>query len=178
MQNKYDNKYCHILNTTTLVVNPGEWQHNGLMHDSIDDLLNESRVFYHALVNIGEKLHSEEDLSLGMRAVLETLSGDGPQTVPEMAKARRVTRQRVQALVDALKARGYVTARANPAHKRSVVIALTDPGAEVIARMKQRERQYISERLEVGKNTPTSAGQITSALKTLRTLRAHLERGL
>lgn len=178
MQNRYDNSYCHILNTTTLVVNPGEWQHNGPMQDPIDDLLNESRVFYHALVNIGERLHSGEDLSLGMRAVLETLSSDGPQTVPEMAKARRVTRQRVQALVDALKARGYVTARANPAHKRSVVITLTDPGAEVIARMKQRERQYITDSLEAGKSTPTSPRQITAAMKTLRALREQLERGL
>ncbi len=148
------------------------------MQDPIDALLNETRVFYHALVNIGERLHADDGLSLGMRAILETLAVDGPQTVPEMARARRVSRQRVQALVDALKTRGYVRAVTNPAHKRSVVITLSRAGARVIASMKRREREYIASHLETEFAGQTSAARIRAALNTLRALREQLERDL
>ena len=148
------------------------------MDKTIDDLLNETRVFYNALVNIGETLHAEEPLSLGMRAILELLSREGPQTVPDMARARRVTRQRVQTLVDGLKDRGFATARPNPEHKRSVMIDLTPSGTAVIERMKAREREYITAHLDQTSGTALSDRNLRTTLRVLRTLREQLERSL
>lgn len=148
------------------------------MTEPVDDLLSEARVFYHTLVNVGERLHEDEELSLGMRAILERLAADGPRTVPEMARARRVTRQRVQALVDALKQRGYVKAGPNPAHRRSVVIALTPAGRDVIDRMKRREQAYLAEHLDPTVAPAISEPRVAAALETLRSLREQLEEGL
>ena len=41
------------------------------MDGSLDDLIYEVRVFYQSLVQVVEKLHNDQNMSLGMRAVLE-----------------------------------------------------------------------------------------------------------
>lgn len=162
----------------TTVVNLPTNADNGAMIDPLDDLLSEARVFYHTLVRVGERLHENEELSLGMRAILERLVADGPQTVPDMARARRVTRQRIQALVDALKHHGYVQASPNPAHRRSVVIELTADGRQIIARMQRREQNFLAANVDPGADPAVSNARIAAAVDTLRVLGEQLEGGL
>lgn len=68
-------------------------------------------------------------LTMPMRAVLEVLHFGGPQTVPQLGRALWITRQGIQRIVNEAKQLGYVETRANPGHKRSHLIALTEKGA-------------------------------------------------
>lgn len=68
------------------------------------------------------------DLTVPMRAVLERLHVDGPQTVPTIARSLHVTRQGVQTLVDDARELGLVETRPNPSHRRSHLVALTEQG--------------------------------------------------
>jgi DNA-binding MarR family transcriptional regulator len=116
----------------------------------VESLLNEVRMLFHRAVQVAEELHSEEEVSLGMRAVLEFLLREGPATVPEIARRRFVTRQHIQTLANAVVERGLATLEPNPAHRRSRLVALTPAGRALIERMRRRELQlYVRTDFEV-----------------------------
>lgn len=138
------------------------------MRQATESLIDEVRLLFHALVQIGDQLHAGSDISMGMRAVLEYLEREGATTVPDMARARRVTRQRIQTLVNALLERGLVGKTANPSHVRSPLIALTDAGAARIRRMREREGEALDVALP--------ERRIRDAEATLRELRETLEK--
>jgi len=92
------------------------------------ELLGETRLLFHALKQWSEILHAPLGMTAAMRGVLELILLGGPATVPSMARARGVSRQHIQQQVDALRGRGFVERKENPAHKRSTMIALTDKG--------------------------------------------------
>src|SRR5579859_6069265 len=71
---------------------------------------------------------SEYGLSVPLRAVLERLWADGPQTVPQVARSLLVPRQVAQRLADEAAARGLLRWAPNPAHRRSKLAALTEAG--------------------------------------------------
>lgn len=109
----------------------------------------------------------------GRWGLMRALAEDGPQTVPQLARARPVARQRIQKIVDELAAEGLVELRDNPAHRRSRLVALTPAGAAVCA--------------DIGRHVEDSVGalladlrprEIRSAVRTLRVLREGLAAGL
>lgn len=79
------------------------------------------------------------ELTVRMRAVLEILHRHGEQTVPEIAARLEIKRQYVQLMVNETLAGGFVEQRANPRHRRSPLIALTDRGRDLIAAIIARE---------------------------------------
>lgn len=137
------------------------------MTTEVEDLIYEVRVLYQSLLQLGNDIHSDSPVSMGMRAVLEYLSRFGDVTVPDMARARHVTRQRIQALVNDLVAIGLVTSRDNPASRRSPLITLTKAGARELTNMRRREGR----RLEVA----ISLARLKQARRTLIELREALE---
>ena len=64
----------------------------------------------------------------GVGGFLRSLKLDGPQTVPQLARARPVARQRIQRLADECAEAGLVVFVTNPAHKRSKLVELTASG--------------------------------------------------
>lgn len=110
--------------------------------DAIEALLDQVRLLWHVTVQAAERLHEEEAVTLGMRAVLEFLAQNGPTAVPAIARRRRVTRQHIQALVDDLLHSRLVSLDANPAHRRSPLVRLAPEGRKTIERIKQRERRF------------------------------------
>jgi DNA-binding MarR family transcriptional regulator len=104
-------------------------------------------------------------LSVGVRAVLSLLSGNGPMTVPQMGRAQALSRQFVQRMVNEAAARSLVEAVANPAHKRSSLIRLTADGAAAIAAVTGHERALL--RPAGGDLTDSD---ITACLRVLRRL--------
>ena len=78
-------------------------------------------------------------LTVGLRAVLELLLARGPLTVPQVAREFAVTRQSVQALVDAGAARGLVALVENPQHRRSHFVTVTELGRRTFADAHDRE---------------------------------------
>lgn len=103
------------------------------------------RATFNRLKAFGEQLHSDLEITTAMRAVMETLSVSGAMTVPQIAKAKSVTRQHIQLLADALCEAGLATVNENPAHKRSSLIALTDKGKRAFVKMTAREAPVIAE---------------------------------
>jgi DNA-binding MarR family transcriptional regulator len=101
-------------------------------------------LLFHRLRAIGDDLHAEHGITTPMRGVMHSLFDGGPQTVPQMAAARPVSRQHIQTQVDALAARGLVATVPNPAHKRSSHIALTDAGREAFESMRKKEIETLS----------------------------------
>ncbi|MET0417473.1 MAG: MarR family transcriptional regulator [Actinoplanes sp.] len=86
-----------------------------------------------------------EGLSVGVRAVLTLLRGQGPMTVPQMGRAQALSRQFVQRMVNEAAARDLVEAVPNPAHKRSSLIRLTPSGRSLIDAVLDRERATLSQ---------------------------------
>src|SRR5262245_16430131 len=139
-------------------------------HDlPIEELIDEVRLLWNRLIQLGEELHADEPITLGMRAVLEYLLRNGPTTVPDIARNRRVTRQHIQQLVNPLLERGLATIAANPSHRRSGLVALTASGEETIRRIKTREGE-----LYAATNFGLSDAELRRAAATLRTVRAAL----
>jgi DNA-binding MarR family transcriptional regulator len=82
-------------------------------------------------------------LSVGVRAVMNLLREHGPMTVPQMGRAQALSRQFVQRMVNEAAARGLVETTANPVHKRSPLIRLTDEGAAAITALIAHERALL-----------------------------------
>jgi len=128
------------------------------------ELFNETRLLFHTLKSWAETLHGNPELTIGMRAVLELLLLGGSATVPDMARARRVSRQHIQQQVDALLQGGFVDRGVNPAHKRSPIISLSDKGRAQIQNMRADELDALR-RIQVGVSDEAmqEAAQVLSA---------------
>jgi DNA-binding MarR family transcriptional regulator len=133
----------------------------------LEELLNEVRLLYQSMVQLGEQVHAESRISMGMRGVLEYLARQGEATAPQMARDRRVSRQRIQTLVDALLEMRLVERRANPASRRSPLIALTAEGRSTIRKMRRREGQHM--------RTAVPDADLGAAAAVLRGVRESLE---
>lgn len=112
-----------------------------------------------------------EGLGVGMRAVLEVLHDHGPLTVPAIADRLDLARQGVQRHVNDLLVRGHVEQRRNPAHRRSVLIALTANGAEVIARVTADELDHLA-----AMAPECTEREIAAAVKVLQALNRDVRR--
>ncbi|MEV4704631.1 MarR family winged helix-turn-helix transcriptional regulator [Actinoplanes sp. NPDC049316] len=119
--------------------------------------LNSARV-----VEAAVKPHA---LTVGMRAVLEVLSDHGPATVPAIGSRLDLARQGVQRHVDDLVRLGHAEIRANPAHRRSVLVALTTEGAGLIARIRDDELHHLA--AMAPECTPEEIATATKVLQAL-----------
>jgi len=71
----------------------------------------------------------------GEFGILRALACDGPQTVPDMARSRPVSRQHCQTIVNSLEVQGLVEFVENPKHKRSQLVRVTRSGRAHYARL-------------------------------------------
>lgn len=123
------------------------------------------RSLFHKLGNAVMKLHEGVHVSGGMRAVLENVITKGPQTVPELARIRPVSRQHIQGHVNALLNVDYVEYLENPAHRRSKLVQATEKGRNVFSALRQREAEALSRlSLNVSDQELKSARQVLSVL--------------
>lgn len=135
--------------------------------EAFDALTDEVRRLFHQLAAVVDALHER---SASQRAVLERLWRDGDQTVPDVARACRVSRQFIQVLVNELLEAGLVVAVANPAHARSPRIHLTGAGRACFEAMKTKERTLLSR-----SPVPTTVSDMQAAAQVLKAIRDHLE---
>jgi DNA-binding MarR family transcriptional regulator len=114
-------------------------------------VVDETRLLFHRLKRTAESLHRQGETTAGRRGVLQSLKREGPQTVPQLARARPVSRQHIQKLVDPLAEEGLVELVDNPRHKRSRLVRLTDSGRRLLGEIDRRERpvlQALAEELD------------------------------
>jgi DNA-binding MarR family transcriptional regulator len=122
------------------------------------------------LKSLADALHANVAVTAAMRAVLETLHETGEQTVPQIARAKSVSRQHIQVLANELAALDMVAVRANPADKRSPLLHLTKKGKATFERMREREADALRELAAA-----LSECDVDTALQTLSTLRVFLD---
>ena len=109
---------------------------------------------------------TEDQLLAGEATVLQTIEKLGPQTVPQIARARLTSRQNIQVLVNRLIADRCLEATSNPSHKRSVVISLTSHGRQLLARSANRQEEILKDL-----STRLSAKKVSEAVEILNQLR-------
>jgi DNA-binding MarR family transcriptional regulator len=111
---------------------------------SLDRVFTETVALFHRLRAVAEEVHGQGEMTAGKRGILKDLARLGPQTVPQMARARLVSRQHIQLLINMLETEGYVQWVENPAHKRSLLVRLTPEGEALFQTMRQQEAERLS----------------------------------
>ena len=106
---------------------------------SLEALLAEVTALANQLRKTTALMPRQDNSPQGGWAILQTLGRLGPQAVPDIARARALSRQNIQVLVNRLESHGYVTMTPNPAHKRSGLVQLTDPGRRLLATALEQE---------------------------------------
>ncbi len=139
--------------------------------EDLYELLRHVRPLHQYSAKVVADSLAGRDVTMPMRAVLERLT-DGPQTVPQIARALWLPRQVVQRLADAAVALGHVRWTANPAHRRSKLAELTPSGRRVFAEIHDDELtslRSLARRLD--------PADIAAAVRVVAALTAHA-RGL
>ena len=109
----------------------------------------------------------------GSWGVMRSLALGGPQTVPALARARPVARQRIQLIADELAERGLVAFFENPAHRRSKLLRLTPEGERVHAEL-TRAAAGTADRLAEG----MKADDLSTAAATLAEIARRVDAAL
>lgn len=133
---------------------------------ALEEVVDQTVSLFHLLRALAEDLHGQGELTAARRGVLRGLDRLGSQTVPQMARARPVSRQHIQMLVNQLEADGLVELHANRAHKRSPLVGLTPQGKAYLDAIYQREAVfYATLTLDLSEDVLRSTAQV---LETLR----------
>ena len=130
---------------------------------SLGVLVRETVALFRELRGAAVEVHGEGWLSAGNRNVLAELNRRGPRTVPQMARARSVSRQHVQTHVNELVSLGAVELIENPEHKRSRLVRITEEGQRKLEEMNRRE-----ERVLAGLEVEAGADEIEAAAEVLK----------
>ena len=107
-------------------------------------VLGEAVALHLRLRALTDNLHGRSELTSVCRSVLRDLARLGPRTVPQLARRRHCSRQHLQALINRLVADGMAELLANPDHRRSYLVQLTDRGRNAIEAMWQREEELVA----------------------------------
>ncbi len=106
---------------------------------SLYKLIVEIRGAFNDLRAFSDALNEDFGITAAMRAVVEFLNNEGQATVPQIAKAKNVSRQNIQQLSDQLVEKDVIEYVDNPDHKRSKFLRLTQHGLEIFAQISERE---------------------------------------
>lgn len=108
---------------------------------ALTKVIRNVRGCFNLLKRLSEQLNEDLGINPSMRAVMESLFRHSPQTVPEIARERGVTRQHVQMIMNSLLEDRLVESRSNPAHRRSVLYCLTAEGLTAFEEIMRREAE-------------------------------------
>ena len=135
---------------------------------ALEALIDESRSLFYRLRAAAEEIHEDLDITVGQRAILDWIGEKGPATVPAIARARNVSRQHIQSVVNAFMARGLVVSEDNPAHRRSNIVQLTGQGRMLVEELDRRQaRIWRALDLEVRRRDLDAAADVLSRVGQL-----------
>ncbi len=128
---------------------------------AIYQLIWQTRRLFQRLRSTSDELLEGSGINASQRAVLEFLYQKQPQTVPQMAREKSVSRQHIQIIVNDLLALELIESVDNPAHKRSPLMQLTSKGCGLFesiqkkeaAILKKMEKQFSQKELITASNT-------------------------
>ena len=96
--------------------------------DAIAELMLEVAQCFFRIRALGQQAGLVTSWGAGAFGFLRSLAVLGPLTVPQIARMRPTSRQRMQRLADELAAEGLVRFVDNPKHRRSKLVQLTARG--------------------------------------------------
>ena len=134
-----------------------------------DIVVEVSRTFFR-LRAAASQIRAVSPWGGGLWGFLRSLRVLGPQTVPQIARARPVSRQRIQRLANEAVESGLVEFADNPAHRRSKLVRLTPEGATLVRQLTEKIAD-ISEDLAHGMDEQ----ELRTTARVLRRLREKLE---
>jgi len=133
---------------------------------ALEEVVDQTVSLFHLLRALAGDLHGQGEMTAGRRGILRGLDRFGPQTAPQMARARPVSRQYIRMLVIQLEADGLVELRDNRAHKRSRLVRLTPKGKASLDAMHRREAEfYATVELGIPEETLRSTAEVLHALR-------------
>ena len=123
-----------------------------------------------ALLRRGERVAGRSpQLSLSQQAVLRFVQAHPGLTVPQLARRRGNSRQNIQGLVDRLVQAGLLEPAANPDHRRSACLQLTEAGRRRLGRAARAGLPGLSELAAT-----VAEEDLRTGLGLLRSLRTRL----
>jgi len=117
-----------------------------------------------------ETFQHQDDWPSGVRSILLILGRSGAQTVPEIARERSTSRQNIQIIVKRLKRAGLADLEINPAHKRSVLVRLTERGKVLLKHLEEAETTF--QESVLAKLSAEDLASTTNCLRRVRQLLA------
>ncbi len=120
----------------------------------------------------GEAVGVVTSSGAGVYGLLRSLTEEGPQTVPQIARARPVARQHIQMMANDMVTQGLIEFADNPAHKRSRLLFITNEGERFYAELNARLAE-MAERLAADMDI----GDLHISVETLRALKHKLAEG-
>lgn len=122
------------------------------------------------LSGVMDHVHQQTGMASSQRFALLRLRESGPATVPDLARARGVSRQFVQTVVNDLLGAGLVELLENPRHKRSKLVAITNMGCKALASACQKENDYLAQAF-----SDLESADVEAALHVLSVLQKRTE---
>jgi DNA-binding MarR family transcriptional regulator len=137
--------------------------------DALLEVMWEVLQLFFALRTRGKRIGAVTQWGGGNWGLMRLIKERGPQTVPQIARLRGYTRQRIQKLADEMSEGGVIEFFDNPAHRSSWLMRLTPKGEAVYARITAR----------IGAEAALLAAdmdpiELDAALRVLRRFRAKL----
>ena len=144
------------------------------MFETLQGFFGETVLLFHRMTILADQIHGKgtgtTHITAGRRGILRELYSAGPRTIPQMARARPVTRQLIQNLVTSLIADGLAEYIPNPIHKRSHLVTLTEEGKKTVGSMTEKELEYLS-----GLRPAVSKEDLAQAMETMKEIRGLFE---
>jgi DNA-binding MarR family transcriptional regulator len=141
--------------------------------DAIQELMLETLSAFFLLRAAGKRIGAVTAADGGYWGMLRSLNVEGPQTVPQIARSRPVSRQHIQKLANEMIAEGVIELVDNPTHRRSKLLRLTGQGETVFQEITDRiaqEAQGFAEGMDIE--------EILVSVKVLRQLSVKLRQAL
>jgi len=133
-------------------------------------VVDETIALFHRVRWVAEHIYGEAGRSVPRRGILRGLARYGPRTVPQLARARLVTRQHTQEVVDGLVKDGLVELAANPGHARSRLVRITARGRALVETMDD-----VDARVLVGIGGGLAVRDLVITARTLKAVREAFE---
>ena len=108
----------------------GKLESSAAKGEAIAELMLEVVQFFFRIRAVGQRTGLITGWGGGAFGFMRSLALFGPLTVPQIARMRPTSRQRMQRLADELSAAGLVKFIDNPKHRRSKLVQLTRKGNE------------------------------------------------
>ena len=121
---------------------------------------------------MSEDLLDGTGINTSQRALLEFLYQQQPQTVPQIAREKSVSRQHIQSVANELLSLDLISSSRNPDHKRSRYLRLTTKGKSLYKSIRKKETVLVQQM-----ETVFWQEDLETTSATLRSIDAYLASG-